>query len=55
MSKILDNVTWPKATLFGGIIMLVTFIFSPETAERFYSWILEIVQTLSNAVRGVGG
>lgn len=54
-TKWLDNVTWPKAALFGGVILLVVGIVHRPTAEWILGWISDLAQILANAVGNLGG
>lgn len=54
-SKWLDTVTWPKAALFGGVLVVVLLIVHPPTAERILQAINDLARILSTAVGNLGG
>lgn len=53
--KWFDNVTWPKAALFGGALLLVVGIVHRPTAEWVLGWIRDLAEILANAVGNLGG
>ena len=53
--KWLDNVTWPKAALFGGVLLLIVGVVHRPTAEWILSWIRDLAQILVHAVGNLGG
>ena len=52
MARWLENFSWPKAALFGGVVLAILLIVHPPTAERILAAIIEIVQILSNTFGG---
>jgi len=54
-SKWLDTVTWPKAALFGGVLLLIVGVVHRPTAEWILGWIRDLAQILANAVGNLGG
>ncbi|KKN88055.1 hypothetical protein LCGC14_0251270 [marine sediment metagenome] len=54
-TKWLDNVTWPKAALFGGVGVVILLIVHPPTAERILLAIMDLARILANAVGTLGG
>lgn len=49
---LLENVSWPKAALFGGVVIIVLLIFNPPVAERILRAITDLASILSNAIGG---
>ncbi len=51
----LDNVTWPKAALLGGVTLLIVGIVHRPTAEWAITAIMDLARVLANAVGNLGG
>lgn len=43
-----NNVSWAKAALFGGVIIIGLLFFHPPTAERIIAAVMELANILSN-------
>lgn len=54
-SKWLDTVTWPKAALFGGVLVVILLIVHPPTAERILQVIYDLAGILAAAFGNLGG
>ena len=52
----LDNVTWPKAVLIGGIVLIVTRLVAPDTAAWILAPIVDLTRIVVDAFRNtIGG
>ena len=54
-TKWFDTVTWPKAALFGGVLVAVLLIVHPPTAERILQAIMDLAGLLATAFGNLGG
>ncbi len=50
--KLLDQVTWPKVALLGGVALLVLGIVHRPSAEWALSWIERLIGLMAAALGG---
>lgn len=51
--KAFDNISWPKAALFGVVALLLVGVFHPPTQERVMNFIIRMTELISTALGGV--
>ena len=50
----LENVTWPKVVLLLVVILIVTRMVAPDTAQWILTPIVELTRAAVNALRTLG-